>query len=279
MNRFSALDDSDNEEQVKPKTAPKETKVNATGSGAAPKTKAEKPLPRKIPGAKPDGGIFAVEENVKKENSRGGGQRGGGTQRRVDPKRDGKKTDGKDGKKRLYEKRSGTGRGREVSRGGRGPHGAGNVKQEAMDAEKDPSKADIEVNTEDAEDVSPEETEEDSSAVAFDDFMVQREAARVKALSLTGREKKANEESVFQFTGKGTRDKEQRSTSKQTLVGNFKFEAPAESRGDRRDDRRDNNRRGGRGDRKSGSGSGSGKSSSGKSGKGQVLNEKDFPVL
>jgi len=268
MNRFSALDDSDNEEQVKPKTAPKETKVNATGSGAAPKTKGEKPPPRKIPGAKPDAATFAVEENVKKENTRGGGQRGGGTQRRVDPKRDGKKTDGK---KRLYEKRSGTGRGREVSRGGRGPHGAGNVKQEAMDAEKDPSKADIEVNTEDAEDVSPEETEEDSSAVAFDDFMVQREAARVKALSLTGREKKANEESVFQFTGKGTREKEQRSTSKQTLVGNFKFEAPAESRGDRRD----NNRRAGRGDRKSGSG----KSSSGKSGKGQVLNEKDFPVL
>jgi plasminogen activator inhibitor 1 RNA-binding protein len=101
---------------------------------------------------------------------------------------------GADGERRAprreFDRRSGTGRGREVSRGGRGAFGAGNPAQDALDAEKNPQAA-IEGAVEGAveeevvvEDVTPAEPE--PVTFTLDDYLQKREEARERLAALTG---------------------------------------------------------------------------------------------
>jgi len=125
---------------------------------------------------------------VSKENSRGGvdgHRRGKDGDRRRGSNGQRKKKEGEDGdkppRKREFERRSGTGRGREVAKDGRGPFGAGNVNQEAQDAEKDPSSLDAQVEgsagEEEAEAAAPAREPEPPTR-SLDEFLALRNSSR-----------------------------------------------------------------------------------------------------
>lgn len=311
MNFYSILDESDDEQPKQVKKTP-EAKKDAASSGDKKAAKpAGKGAPRKDPpGARPrenkksaatepTGNSSATEEDVKKDNNRGGLARG--KDNRGKPKTGSK--DGKDGK-REYDRKSGTGRGREVSRGGRGPFGAGNVKEDAQKAEKDPAAAEVEAEgeIETAEEEAGPPPEPEVPTFTMDQFLAQRAAAREKASSVLAADKartvdtdfssglqKAGEElNDFWAQTKGGKPKkygkDQRSTGKTSVDVSFKFDTPQQDddRHDRRGDRGDRGEGGrGRGGRGRGEGRGEGRGRGGRGGRGASFNVSaaEFPTL
>jgi plasminogen activator inhibitor 1 RNA-binding protein len=290
MNIFSVLDDSDNDEPVTVKAPEKvvEKKVAVPKAppkvvlGAPPKevkgkdAKSSNAKPRapkpEIKDPKPETAEGEVEV---KDNNRGGLPKGN-YKDRPRPKREGGEAPGG---KREYDRRSGTGRGREVSRGGRGAFGLGNDKQDALEAEKDPKAADVvteavEIVVEEAvPEVVEEPKEPEIPTYTMDQFMEKRNAERAKAVTLLAEGVKVRTVDKEAFTGltvagenlddflgrtkfkAGDRTKDQRSTGKtQILDVGFKFAAPEQpDRGDRYD-RGDKGGRGGEGGRGGGRG-------------------------
>lgn len=342
MNIYSLLDESDDEKPkstTENKTKPKDAASKNTASKTVTKKPAEKTKeivgsntkPTKTPTDKPklpsNGASSAPAETVDesekgKDNNRGGRPRG------KDPhKRGGRGGGGVDAAggaddshrrpKREFERRSGTGRGREVSKGGRGAFGAGNVAQDAQEAEKDPNAAVVAVDIVDgevaAEETEPvEETEPEPETFTLDEFMEKRNEARKKALELMGDAKpvrsvnkdadfaglKSVEESELEnyIPAKNTKAsiaenarKDQRSTGKNKIVDvGFKFEVQNNDRDDRgygggRGGGRGRGGGGRGGDRGRGSGD-RGRGSGGRGGRGSkpvtVFNSvTDFPSL
>lgn len=213
--------------------------------------------------------------------------------------------------KREFDRKSGTGRyricfdpvnfflsilfcrGREVSKGGRGAFGAGNVEQDAMEAEKNPDAVvdavggDAEAETEDAnENAIPEEPE--IPTYTLDEYLEKRNAARMKVSSMFGDAKsvRAADESVFDgmvakasdAASNGKQSRKKPVTKAQTVEVSFKFEPPQQDRGGR-------GFRSGRSDEERGRGGRGGRRSDGRSGGRGVprasaaLNLDDFPSL
>lgn len=215
---FAILDDSDNDEpKVKPVAKADKGKKDATPApapaAAAPAAKADKPKSDKPKGDKPkaDGEARPKRAEGEARPKRAEGEarpkRAEGEERPRRPKRaegdapaaaEGapreRKGDAKDHRhgaahngekkpregKREFDRRNSTGRSGEQRRGGRGPHGLGNVDQEAQEAEKDPSTAVPEV-----EDATAPEEEEAAPAepaapptLSFDEFIAKRNEAR-----------------------------------------------------------------------------------------------------
>lgn len=272
MNIYSILDDSDNEEGPK-KVAPKSSSTE-TKKGSAPK----KDIPGKAPDTKKDakksgdkkpnssakGSTDDVGEGGK-DNNRGGMSKGKGKEANRKPAN---KDKSETGGKRAFDRKSGTGRGREVSRGGRGPFNSGNDRQDAQNAEKDPSTAEVTGDDDEAGAEEPEEpAEPEPETFTMDQFMAKRNEARAKATSLLSKDVKQRSVNKDELSGlskageelndfwaqtKGLKisdkEKTQRSNSKQTVANvGFKFEPVG---GDDRDDRggrRGGSGRGGRG--------------------------------
>ena len=209
--------------------------------------------------------------------------------------------------KREFDRRSGTGRGRELSRGGRGAFGAGNVSQEALDAEKNPQAAIEGAVDGDAAAAATEEVVEVEPAVpaepepvtfTMDEFMKKREEARQRLAAENAAKpvRAVNKETEFAGmtalsaalddyvtsakgdNNAGGRKGDQRSQAKtQVLNVGFKYPTPQpesrdrDSRGDREGGRgggRGGDREGGRGPRREG-GRGEGGRGGGRGGEGR----------
>eukprot|EP00607_Mallomonas_marina_P009942 CAMPEP_0182419212 /NCGR_PEP_ID=MMETSP1167-20130531/3624_1 /TAXON_ID=2988 /ORGANISM="Mallomonas Sp, Strain CCMP3275" /LENGTH=345 /DNA_ID=CAMNT_0024593929 /DNA_START=100 /DNA_END=1138 /DNA_ORIENTATION=- len=149
MNRFAVLDDDDDETVMPPTPPPKATKKAPTTAPVEPKNKAVKPQAsgpapannRKAPPPAQNSGNFSSEMEGSKPNNRsddhhhhsrhgeragrGRGGRGGDRDAAAPRRRD-------------FDRHSGTGRGREIAKGGSGGHNWGNEKAEALNAEKAP---------------------------------------------------------------------------------------------------------------------------------------------
>jgi len=145
MNMFSVLESDEEDDEVVPAPLPTPPPKKATTAPApaAPAPKAEEPRknnapprPRKTQNS--SAAPLPAEEEVQKptsstrsEHREGGrGGRGGGRRHGSDYDAEGSN------RKRQYERHSGTGRGREVSKDGAGGHNWGNEKVEALNAEK-----------------------------------------------------------------------------------------------------------------------------------------------
>ncbi|KAL7468828.1 hypothetical protein ACHAXS_009064, partial [Conticribra weissflogii] len=233
-NFFAALDDSGDE-----------------GRGPTPAVAKKKAAPKKeiVEPSK-------VENRPQKNNNRNTkGGRGGRP-----PARDGKRT---------FDRRSGTGRGREIKKEGGGGHNWGNDKNDAKKAEGPVEEGNEEINTpeEDAEnkaDVEEEAVvekveEPEDKTMSYDEYLKQkqrpdsdlfkpREAPSVENefAGKTGM-KKEEEDFLVMGSGKAMRKRGGEKKEKQTLVLDFKVKsATSDDRGGRRDGRRDGGR-GGRG--------------------------------
>jgi len=267
MNRFAILDTSDNEEEtpkvstqkkVKEDTSNKAPKKEAAGKQPSTKTSENKvkdvaPVSKEINKANEGKSKAAVivEADVAKEDNRGGHPRNGRHGERPHPKSESQEDSDKPRRqKREFERRSGTGRGREVSRGGRGPYGAGNPEQEAQDAEKDPKSAETDaVEPVQAEEATPlaenvPETEPEPVTFTLDEYLQKRNNARATSSILTEVKQSRAVDVTKQFAGLTTKEesadiyiaskvskgsstkKDQRSTNKSVLDVEFSFEAP-----------------------------------------------------
>lgn len=310
MNFYAVLDESDSDNEKPTKTSQPKGKKTPSATAAAPKkevtatsastAKTGKPV-KDTEKAKPVTTTKAPAANDEseitgKDNIRGGRPRGKGDYRHGGRGSRGAEEGDKRGK-REFDRKSGTGRGREVSRGGRGPYGAGNPQQEAQDAEKHPDEALDEAQPEMEGDVEPEEeVEPEPATLTLDEFMKQREAARAKAAELLGQTKtplaantevigqKAVKEEVDYIPGKqvkseASRKESQRSNGKTQIINvGFKFESTQPSRDYRERERPSSGRGSGRGGR----GRGGRSDGSGRSGRGPkptALSSSDFPSL
>lgn len=254
MNIFSVLDTSDAEDEVVQKVNKKKETTNekqavATKPASSNKPQSAKPRDTKNDEVKASTGADDTRE--RKDDNRGGRPRGKEGVRRGDKHHGATEGEKARRPKREFERRSGTGRGKEVSRGGRGPYGFGNVEQEAHDAEKDPSKAEL-TAADNAEDVAEPEGEstpvepevEEVPTLSFDDFMRMREESRSNSSVLTAARAPRQVNLESQFAGLTTKEdkeyeqadqkaskvsnskKDQRSTNKTQLLDvQFKFEA------------------------------------------------------
>lgn len=327
-NIYALLDESDNEEDRKvpqKKTPAGSNKKETAAKKEAPKkdnakndkkSKGENSAPanNSKSHANSSKGPAAVDpdSDAGKDNNRGGRPRGKEGQRRGEHKGGhGGDNRGDRRPKREFERRSGTGRGREVAKGGRGAYGAGNPAQDAQEAEKDPSAAEppVEGAEDNAEETAEPEVEEEPEEPTYtlDEYMERRNEARVKAAALVGnvKERKVTKDSsefaglksVETVDGEGLEylpgkvskaeagRKDQRSTGKNALLDvGFKFESQQSDgyrkdrpfRGGGRGDRRD----GGRGGRSDGRGRYGDRRGGGKGGAPTtVFNAMDFPAL
>jgi plasminogen activator inhibitor 1 RNA-binding protein len=248
-----------NNNNVVPGLPPKENKNEK--KAAAPKETAA-PAPKEE--------VATEAPEASKDNNRGGRPRGKDYRRGEHKNRQ----EGAEGeqrpRKREFDRRSGTGRGREVSRGGRGAFGAGNAEQDAKDAEKHPDEVEEVLGpvdeaapeTENAVEEQQPEPEPQPSVFTLDEYMQKREEARAKLNSIVG-DKTERQVDEAQFAGLTAKNsdlgnylpgkaknqtatkKDQRSTGKTTLDLSFKFAAPQQEYRRERPERE----RGGRGGR------------------------------
>lgn len=246
-NPFAALDDSGDEGPAKVAAAPKGKKTTA------PKVA---PVSKPDPKSKPKNN----DRNTKSGRGRGG----------PPPARDGKRT---------YDRRSGTGRGKEIKKGGGGARNWGNDKDEAKKAEgRINENAEVAPATDGNEspDVPAEEIEpeKEDNTISYADYIAAKGKKEEVALrdvqndfaGIAVSEKKVEESFVELGGGKKKKDKKKKETEKKIIeVG---FRAPKVIRDDDRGERRDGGRgRGaGRGERRDGRGRGAGRG--GKSGRG-----------
>lgn len=224
-NFFAALDDSDNEGKAPPAPAIATKKTKAT-----PPTKPEVVEPSKVVDRRPS-------------NDRKGG-RGG----RV-PSRDGKRT---------HDRRSGTGRGKEIKKGGGGGHNWGSDQNDAKkaegavteDKEDDAIAAAVEENEpvaeEEEEVVEAKEPEPEDNTMSYDDYVAQKarpdteafkpleERAVENEFSGKAAAKKETEDFLVMGGGKQPKKKGSGKKEKETLVLDFKVKsAISDDRGDR----------------------------------------------
>jgi hypothetical protein len=183
-----------------------------------------------------------------------------------------------------------------VSRGGRGPYGAGNVDQEAQDAEKNPA-AVLEENAEEGAQVTEEATpvvEVVDNTVSYDEFLRKRQEARSTSAILAATKAsravetqiaglKASDERAETYIApknvKTVQDakREQRSTGKTQVVDvAFKFESTAVPEFRKRDESRGDSRGGRGGDRRPKSATAP---AAPKKAAGSALSSSDFPSL
>eukprot|EP01041_Mallomonas_annulata_P000352 gene352-633_t len=250
MNIFAVLESDDEEEQVMPPTpppakvakkapaattvAPKtiEPKAKQTQNNAAPQTNNKKsPAP-----AQQTTSADAADTVVSKPTNRGenrddhhhGRHEGGRGAGRGRGRQGGDREGGGAPRKREFDRHSGTGRGKEVSKGGSGGHNWGNEKTEALNAEKDPVAAEATADEEAAkvdaavelaegsawdadtpspkvEEVAPPEPE--VPTFTLDEYLAKREQARANAdLFGTVSERTVNEED---YAGLKTKEAEE----------------------------------------------------------------------
>jgi len=259
-NIFAVLDTSDAEDEVVQKNTAgktKKAKEDSAPQNDAKKQQTGKPAkaqPQNKPTKEEPKPAAPAENESRKDDNRGGRARGKEGVKRGD-KYHQAEGGNKQRPKREFERRSGTGRGREVSRGGRGPYGFGNAEQEAIDAEKNPANAEANGQPENADDaVEPEgesaevvEEAEEPATLSYDDFMRQREEARASSALLASAKNVRTVNVETQFAGLTTKadneddeskgkvssanKKEQRSSNKsQILDVSFKFENASENR-------------------------------------------------
>lgn len=320
-NIYALLDESDNEEDRKvpqkktPANNKKETAPKKDNAKNDKKSKGENSAPTNTnkSHANSSKGPAAIDpdSDAGKDNNRGGRPRGKEGQKRGEHKGGhGGDSRGDRRPKREFERRSGTGRGREVAKGGRGAYGAGNAAQDAQEAEKDPNAAEpvVEETGDNAEVVAEPEVEEEPEEPTYtlDEYMERRNEARAKAAALVGnvKERKVTKDSsefaglksvetvggeeLEYLPGKVSKAeagrKDQRSTGKNTVLDvGFKFDSQQSDgyrkdrpfRGGGRGDRRD----GGRGGRSDGRGRGDRRGGGRGGAPSTVFNAMDFPAL
>jgi plasminogen activator inhibitor 1 RNA-binding protein len=286
-NMFAVLGDSD-DEKVAPTPVPKKnTKKSSSGSN----------------NSKP---VASNSSNVSKSNSNGGG-RGSRGDRNTKGGR-GPRT-ARDGK-RTYDRRSGTGRGKEIKKGGGGSRNWGSDKAEAKKAEgrvegnnnrsKKSSKGENEVTTGDDSEgqTAPPvvvEEEEEEPTISLDEYFATKKEVTLfgpKAVKVVENEfegksahKAVEGDFLVMGSGKTLRKKSaKKDTEKIDINFRFKKEGGGDGRSGREgrgDDRRGGDRRGGGrrsggrggGDRRGGRGRGRG------SGSGFALDSNAFPSL
>jgi plasminogen activator inhibitor 1 RNA-binding protein len=252
-NFFSALDDSDDEAPPKIQVA-KKVEATVKPSAKAPAAKAPVAEPSKAP-QKP-----RRNDDRNTKHGRGAGRSGGR----------GAPQDGK----REFDRRSGTGRGREIKKGGDGARNWGSDKNEARTAQGPVVEGDekLVVAEGDAEaapefEAAPEVVEEvpepEDNTISYEDYLKSKEAARTNELlkpkderqvedEFSGKQaKKFEEEDFLVMGGAKPQRKREKTKEKKTLEVNIRV-ASAEQGGDRRDDA------GGRGGRGRGAGRGRG---------------------
>jgi len=300
--------------EAKKDAAPAKDNKPKPASDKTSKSASDKPKPIVDKSAKPAATAAEGEDAPSgKDNIRGGqarhkdhGGRGGRGGHGVP-----ESVEGQTRVKREFDRRSGSGRGREVSKGGRGAFGFGNPAQDAQDAEKDPNAAEAILEPVDgaAEDAEPEVVAEPEPATfTLDQYLEKRNEARKALLSqetkvravdtkaLAGLSKKEDETDLLYMADKvkaakaEAAKKDQRSTAKnQVLDVAFKFAEVQvdDDRNDRRGGRGGGRGRGdgGRGDGGRGGGRGRGRSSGASHATGSnskpttVFNSLDFPSL
>jgi len=278
-NSFAALDDSGDE-------APKSNVVAPASKKASSKT-VDAPASKPDPKSKP--------KNTDRNTTKHG--RGGRP-----PARDGKRT---------YDRRSGTGRGKETKKDGGGARNWGSDKNEAKkmegrineqeDVAPAAAVAEVEEKTVDVpvEEVEPPKVD---NTISYADYIASKGEKEEKSLRETKNEfagvsiaeKKEEESFMSMGGGKKKKDKKKNETEKKSIAVGFRHkkvqvdseggrsEGRGEGRGDSRGGRGDS--RGGRGDRRDGRGRGRGgrgpKSSSTKKPQGiNVQDESAFPSL
>lgn len=232
-NFFAALDDSDNEGK---KNAPVATKKS---------TKKEVVEPSKVEN-RPD--------RHGDRHTKGG--RGGRA-----PARDGKRT---------FDRKSGTGRGREISKGGGGGHNWGSDKNEAKKAEgpvTEGEEAPVEENGENGEEEEVKEPEPvEDKTMSYEEYMASKarpDSAAFKPVvertvenEFAGKSGSRKEEEDFLVMGGGKqlKKKGQKKDEKEKLVIDFKVKSATggDDRGPRRDGGRDRRGSGGRDGRRDG---------------------------
>lgn len=252
-NFFAALDDSDNEGAKAP--APAATKKSAPKKPTVVEPSVVKDRPRKNDD----------------RNTKGG--RGGRA-----PARDGK---------RSYDRRSGTGRGRETKKEGGGGHNWGNDKNDAKKAEGPVVEGSEVANTPESEggepkveavepvveEVKVEEPPEEDKTISYDEYLATKatpDNAMFKAISIrepdnefSGKAaaKKVEEDFLVMGTGKALRKKTGGKKEKQTFVADFKIKAlfPGENDRDQGDRKDRGDRKGGRGEGRRDGGRGGGR--------------------
>lgn len=234
-NPFAALDDSGDE--APPKKAPA-SKKKATVA----------------PSSKPDPKSKPKNNDRNTKHGRGGRP----------PARDGKRT---------YDRRSGTGRGKEIKKGGGGARNWGSDKNEAKKAEgrinEDEDIAPPAVDAEGAEAPAVEEPKVEDNSMTYAEYMASKGKKEEVAMrdvknefeGVTESEKREEESFMAMGTGKKKKEKKQKEAKKTVDVG-FRV-AKANSGGEGRGDRRDGRGRG-RGDRRDGRGRGRGGRGSGR---------------
>ena len=191
--------------------------------------------------------------------------------------------------KRTYDRRSGTGRGKEMKKGGGGAHNWGSDKNEARKAEghideKAVDKVDEPVAEEVENKVPPVVEEEEDKTISLEDYLKTKkvtdspffapkeEKTIDNEFSTATAHVAVKEDFLVMGSGKSLRKKGgEKKKATQIDVG-FRVASGNEDR------RRDNDRRGGRGDRRGGRGGGRG-NRGGKSGNNFELSSKAFPSL
>jgi plasminogen activator inhibitor 1 RNA-binding protein len=272
-NFFAALDDSDNE-----------------GKAPAPAITKKKAAPKKE--------VVEPSKVEKRPNKGDRNTRGGRNQR--PPARDGK---------RQYDRRSGTGRGREVKKGGGGGHNWGSNQNDAKKAEGPVTEGNEEANTPEetaTEEKAEEEVEEqpepepEDTTMSYEEYLATKAKPDTEAFAaleireveneFAGKAASKKEEEDFMMMGSGKQLKKKGTgkKEKQTLDLGFKVKGNdrgGDDRGGRRDGgrrdggRRDGGRRdGGRGGDRGGRSRGN--RGGGRGGKGLDTNDASaFPSL
>lgn len=278
-NFFAALDDSGDEEKpvVEQKKQPK---------------KSNKPV---VEPSKVDRGRRPNQNDRNTKYGRGGRA----------PARDGK---------RAYDRRSGTGRGREIKKEGGGARNWGSNKNDARAAEGQVQEGAVEVvameennegekkeeengkTEENAEEVAAPPEEEADKTMSYEEYMATKEAPQSDAFApvkqrevkneFAGIQSKKYEEENFVVMGGGKNKRsKQKKDQKQTLVPSFRVaddrrregRGGGRGRGRGRGDR--GGRGGGRGDRGGGRGGGRGRGRGRESKEINVLDKAAFPSL
>ena len=167
------------------KTESKPANSKPKDSSASKDSRGPKPEKKERPAPTAEG----TADELAKSNDRGGvdGHRRGKTgdrRRGSGPNQGGRGAGGEEGAskggkpKREFERRSGTGRGREVSKGGRGAFGFGSAEQDAQDAEKNPASAVPDTEASDVEVAEPEpEPEPVDNTRTLDEYLALRKKA------------------------------------------------------------------------------------------------------
>lgn len=258
MNPFAALESDDDEDFVKVQSS---KKTDSKGSKKPTQTQ-QKPAATTVATSSDNG-------NANKTSGRGGGGRGDTRNKGRGAGRGGKETGDRKNGKREYDRRSGTGRGSEVAKGGAGKGGWGTNEDEIAHQRKELESVEsttAEANTTNKAAVQeePEEpVEPEKPTFTLDEFLAKRDASRQSSSVFSsmevrqvtedfkGLKTKDDDQSPFIVLGggktKSANAKSQRSTAQEKITNLGFHAAPKEDF--HREERGGRGGRGGRGDR------------------------------